>query len=349
MNARIKKIIKSFSAQKIDALLVTNDTNIKYLTEFPAADSWLLVTHKKTYYITDFRYVLEANKGLNGIPVIQYKESFYKTVFELCKSAKICSLGFDEFDLKVIEHQRLKSATRSIKLVKSYGIVEAVREIKEDSEIRLIKKALKVHEKALKMIKRHIKPGNTEQDVLDVLERFIKRERVGFSFDPIVASGPNSCLPHAHVTRRKIRQNEPVLLDMGIDVSGYKSDLTRMFFLGKISTLVKDINAHVKEAQLRAIAAIKPGVCIAEVDQAARNYLKEQNLSQYFGHALGHGVGLDIHENPRLAGTNTNILREGMVITVEPGVYLPNNFGIRLEEMVLVTAKGKRVLSDYIN
>jgi len=349
LNSRLKQLVRTFKNHSIDALLVSCDFNISYLTEFSASESWLLVTNKKAYYITDSRYILEVKKALKGIPVIQYTTSMIETLLQLVKKHKIKRLGFDQNEFSLARYNSFKSKKpKGLRLLQSYGLVEYLRESKEKKEIASIKKALKIHDQALRYIQRYIKPGYTELEVLLKLEQFVKKMGVGFSFDPIIASGVNSCFPHAKVTKRTIRNNEPVLLDMGIDVNGYKSDLTRMFFLGKITNLVKNVTNFVGEAQRLAIEKIKPGALISEVDLAARNYLKEKNLAKYFGHALGHGVGLDIHESPRISSNNTNILRAGMVITVEPAVYLPGKFGVRVEDMILVTKTGRVNLSDNI-
>ena len=170
-----------------------------------------------------------------------------------------------------------------------------------------------------------------------------------FLFNPIIASGPNSCHPHARVSDRMIRNNESVLLDFGIDINGYKSDLTRNFFLGRIAPRVSRVFDAVTRAQREAISLIKPGITTAQVDAQARKVLRKFGLAKYFSHSLGHGVGLDIHESPRLSCSSTSILEAGMVITVEPGVYIPNQFGIRVEDMVLVTQEGCEVLSGYYN
>lgn len=350
MNTRIKKLIQSFKQYKIDALLIQKDINIRYLTGFLAHESWLLVTAKKVYYITDFRYVLEAKKGLEGVVIKQYTDSFSKTLFEAVKAQRVKRLGFDETQFSVLRFKQLKKAApRSVRLVAANGIVEDIRAVKDAQELQLIRQALKVHSKAYKYMKSVIRPGLTEREVLIKLEKFVKSTGATFSFSPIVATGPNSCLPHAKITDRKIQRNDVVLLDMGIDIKGYKSDLTRMFFLGKIPKLVRQVNDAVAEAQRQAIKVIKPGISVAEVDQQARNYLEKHNLSRFFGHSLGHGVGLEIHENPRLSVRSNEVLKEGMVVTVEPGVYIPDQFGIRIEDMALVTKNGCEVLSDDIN
>ena len=350
MNSKLKKLAAEFDKNKIDALLVTKDINIRYLTGFAASDSWLLVCRKKVFYITDFRYVLEAKKGLKGVSVKQYKKSIYLKLFELLDSVKAQRVGFDEQCFTVAQYKVLKKFCPSaIKLCSANNLVEKFREIKSVEEVQYIREALSVHGKAYKFLEKVIKPGVSEKEVLWKLEGFIKTRCSGFSFDPIIASGVNSCYPHAHVTDRKIRQNEPVLVDMGMEINGYKSDLTRMFFLGRMPKLVRQVNDYVKESQRRAILKIKAGALVSEVDKSARGYLAKQRLAKYFGHALGHGVGLEIHEAPRLSQKSLEVLQEGMVVTVEPAVYIPEQFGIRIEDMVLVTKNGCEVLSDNID
>ena len=349
-NPRIRSALEIFAQHKIDALLVNRDVNIHYLTEFPAHESWLLITPRKTFYITDFRYILEAQKGLKGIGIVQYKKSLHETLWQLAEANKIKALGFDERHVTLAQYKILaKDKPRGIHLAPANGLVEDLREIKEKKEVDLIRQALRIHAEALEYIKDYIKPGATEQQVLFKLEMFVKAQGVDFSFSPIIASGPNSCFPHAKVSDRIIKNNECVMVDFGIDVKGYKSDLTRMFFLGRIPPLIKDTNTKVETAQRLAIDKIRAGIKISDVDKMARNSLAKHRLDKFFGHALGHGVGLDIHESPRLAQTNNALLKAGMVITVEPAVYIPNKFGIRIEDMVLVTEQKCEVLSGNID
>ena len=351
MNARLKKLVEDFSRHKnIDALLIVNDSNIRYLTQFPAAESWLLVTKSKAFYITDSRYVLEARQGLKGVSVKQYSLMPCATLCELCKQNKIRRLGFDERHTSYALWRKLKEfCPRNVKLIAATGLVESIREVKDEEEIVQIKNCLKLHYKAIDFMKKVVKPGLTERQVALKLEGFVKSHGALFSFSPIIASGPNSCFPHARPTDRVIRNNEGVLLDFGIDLNGYKSDLTRNFFLGRIAPRVKQVFEALTLAQREAIGLIKPGVSCSQVDAHARKVLRKFSLAKYFGHSLGHGVGLDIHESPRLSSQSTSILEPGMVVTVEPGVYIPGQFGIRVEDMVLVTKEGCEVLSGYYN
>ena len=351
MNTRLKNLVEDFSRHKnIDALLIVNDSNVRYLTRFPASESWLLVTKTKAFYITDSRYVLEARQGLKGIVVKQYSHMPCVTVFELCKQLKIRRLGFDERHTSFALWKKLKEfCPRNRKLIAATGLVETLREIKDDDEIAQVRECLKLHYKAIDFMKKVVKPGLTERQVALQLERFIKSKGAEFSFLPIIASGPNSCYPHARATDRVICNNETVLLDFGVDLKGYKSDLTRNFFLGRIAPRVKQVFDALTLAQREAIGMIKPGVRCSEIDAQARKVLRKFGLAKYFGHSLGHGVGLDIHESPRLSSQSPSVLEAGMIVTVEPGVYIPNQFGIRVEDMILVTKEGCEVLSGYYN
>ncbi len=350
MNTGLRKFVGLLDQNHLPAYIVTHDPNIRYLTGFPASESWLLVTREESFYITDFRYIEEAKKGLSGVKVKRYGRSIGEAVFELLKERRIKTLGFDDRYVSLALFKRLKKqCPSSINLVARNDLVENLRETKTSSEISLIKKALKVHAGALKYIKSVIRPGISEKEILFKLENYVRQKNVGFSFSPIIAAGPNSALPHAKVTDRRIKSNDIVLVDTGIDVNGYKSDLTRMFFLGKIPHLFLEMQATVRVAQQKAIAKIRAGVAASSIDYEARNYLAKNNLAKYFGHSLGHGVGLEIHEAPRMSETSKAILKENMVVTVEPAVYFPNKFGIRIEDMVLVKNNGCEVLSDHID
>lgn len=351
MNNRLKELCALLKKNNIDGILITKDINIAYLIDFPASESWLFITLKSMHYITDFRYIEEAQKGLNSsIKLIQFSKSHYDELFKLIEKYKLKRIGFDENETSVTQHKRLnKLCPKGVKMVGANGFVETLREVKDTHEVNQIKKALKIHHQALLYLKKIIKSGATEKEIFLKLEKFVKSKDAGFSFDPIIASGPNSALPHAHVTNRKFRTNEIVLLDMGIDYKGYKSDLTRIFFLGRISQSIREVYDSVDRAKKEAIKCIRAGVSCRKIDEVARKVLKENDLDKYFGHSLGHGVGLEIHEDPRLSQGSADILKEGMIVTVEPGVYLAGKFGVRLEDMVLVTKKGCKVLSDGID
>ncbi|MDP8265546.1 MAG: Xaa-Pro peptidase family protein [Candidatus Aceula meridiana] len=345
MNPRLKKFQDHLLKNNIDAFLVTKPIDISYLVDFPSEDSWLLVTRKEIFYITDARYTCEVQKHLKKIEVQQYTRSLTKHVAELALKKKIRRIGFDDRYLSVAQFCSLKKNIKKSRLITVNFLVEALRAIKTKKELFLIRKAIKINLKCYQYLGRIIKPGLTERKILDKLESYVKAQKVRFSFPPIIASGPHASYPHAKVTSRKLRRGEVLLVDLGIEVQGYKSDLTRMFFLGKIPESVKEAYRLVCQAQQCAILAIKPGQRADKIDKQARNFLKQNKLDKFFSHSLGHGIGLEVHENPTLSSKNRTILKEGMVLTVEPGVYLPDQFGIRVEDMVLVTAKGCKVLS----
>ena len=348
MSERLRKFQSLLSSHRLHSYIHTDDTNIKYLTGFPASESILLSFPTKSVYLTDSRYTEEAKNGLCGIRVEESSHDVYKSAFNILLQNNAQNVGFDDRHLSLNRYRQFqKACPKSIKLVCVNDLVETMRISKVKSELDQIHKCLRLNLDAYKYLKRVIRPGITEKDVLLKLENYVKPKGVGFSFDPIIASGPNSAFPHARVTNRRILNNEPVLVDMGIDINGYKSDLTRMFFLGKMTNLYKEIYFAVSQAQSKAISVIRAGAKAADVDFVARNYLESLGLAKYFGHSLGHGVGLDIHEAPRLSAQSGVILQEGMVITVEPGVYLPGKFGIRLEEMILVKKAGCQILSRF--
>jgi len=347
MTSRLIRIARLIKDNGLDAYLVTQDANIRYLTGFPAEESWLFVTVRGNFYLTDARYSLSARQGLKKVKVVELTKSLFDSFAQTARSARTKRIGFDERHLSVSHFKSLRKACpRGTRLIPCNNMVEDLREIKTPEEVRRIRACLKLNLEAYTHLSRVIRPGLTEREVLLSLEKFVKARKAGFSFDPIIAAGPNSCYPHAKVTDRKIRENEPVLVDMGIDIGGYKSDLTRMFFLGKIPPHVRRVTEIVRQAQSIAAQRIKPGVKAAEIDRAAREFLKSHNLARYFGHSLGHGVGLQIHERPWISQKGPAVLKEGMVFTLEPAVYIPNKFGIRIEDMVVVTKNGYKILSQ---
>src|SRR6185503_6767371 len=210
----------------------------RYLTDFPAKESWLLVGLKEVFYITDFRYMLEAQKGVQGVRVIQHTNSLPEKLFELVIQQKMKRVGFEAPYVSYQLWRRLRHlCPNGCKLLNTQHLVESLRECKEAEEIAKVKAALDIHEASFRYLKKVVQPGLTELAIALKLEQFVKSRAAGFSFDPIVASGPNSCFPHAKVTQRRVASNEIVLIDWGIDLQGYKSDLTRMFFLGRIPKL----------------------------------------------------------------------------------------------------------------
>lgn len=346
MITRLERFQQFLAATRMDAYLVTHDVDISYLAQYPSADSWLLVLPEKVLYLTDARYADQARHTFRGVKVCQYKQSLVEEVFHQLRHKKTKKVHFDSRHLSLaVFHKLKKSCPPGVKLVTRNGVVQEMRQVKEPSEVAQIRACLKLTWAGYAQLASLLRPGVSERDLLKALERFVWKKEVKFSFPPIIASGANAAWPHARVSDRKFLKNDLVLVDWGIDQGGYKSDLTRIFFLGKIPPLIKERYKILNEAQAAAIARIRPGVAAAEIDSEARKYLEKKKLARYFTHSLGHGVGLEVHEAPRISKTSPVILKEGMVFTVEPGIYFPGQYGLRIEDMVFVTQDGCEVLS----
>ncbi len=346
LKKKLRKLRRFLKKSRIDSILVTNPANVRYLSGFSGSDSWLFITKTQNFFISDFRYKLQAEQEIDSdfeIRILQ--DSIFLEVKKIADGAKIRSIYFEANNLTYNQYSRLKNTLKArITLEPSSGIIEKQRLIKNTSELAQIKKAMNITKKSLKTLSAFIRPGISELFLKNKLEQFLKENGAEKpAFDIIVASGPNAAMPHARATERKIGANEPVIIDVGADYNGYKSDLTRTFFSGKITQYIK-YQKVVAAAQDRAIKMIKPGITIRKIDAAAREVLKEAGLDSYFGHALGHGVGLDVHEAPVISNKNKKRLAMGMVFTVEPGIYIPGSGGIRIEDMVVVTEKGCEIL-----
>jgi Xaa-Pro aminopeptidase len=352
MNSRIRSILAKLKQQNLEGLIISCPANISYLTKSLSRDAYFLVSTKGNFYFTDSRYIEEAKNKLKGRAHLKKIDgSAFKLIADTCLDLGIRNIGFEERNLAYAEYKKIKESLKGkVYLIPTHSLIEDARQIKEPQEVENIKKALKITISALKFIKGFIAQGKREIEVVAELEHFIRYQGAsGSAFNIIVASGPNSSFPHHTPTQKRLGSKTPVLIDLGVDYLGYKSDLTRVFFLDKMSVLERKIYDIVLEAQGRAIKKIRPGERISEVDKAARQYIAQKGYAKYFGHNLGHGIGLEVHEEPHISARVDNFLKPGMVFTVEPAVYLPGRFGIRIEDAVLVTGKGCEVLSGTLN
>jgi Xaa-Pro aminopeptidase len=348
----LDKILNRLKEEGLDGIILSNLSNISYLVGFNASDAYLLLSTKGSVYFTDSRYTQEVGLKLKKpFSLKQINGSFFSCIAASALEIGLKKIGFEERYMPYAEYKKVKEVLKGqAYLIPTVNIVETLRQFKSSEEILKIKKALEITALSLDFTRSFIKPGIKELEVAAELERFIRYKGAQASaFDIIVASGPNSAYPHHRPTQRKLADGEPVLIDLGVDYSGYKSDLTRVFFLGKINNLGRKIYDIVLCAQGKAIKKIKAGEEIAKIDALSRNYIALKGYSKFFIHSLGHGIGLETHEAPSVSSHNDGLLKEGMVFTVEPGVYLPGKFGIRIEDMVLVTKKGCEVLSGSVN
>jgi Xaa-Pro aminopeptidase len=354
-HARRQKLRKSLKrdASGVEALLITDFTNVTYLTGFSGDDSALLVFQESGGYdavmLSDSRYAAQIGEECPGLEVrIRDRNmSMPEAIARILKSDKIGRLGVEGESMTIAGRQRLSDAAGSVELLPTNGLVEKLRELKDKDEIARIREAVRCAEKAFEVLRATLRPDKTEKQVADELEyQFRLFGAADRAFPTIVAVGPRAALPHAVPTGRRIGESDFVLIDWGADARMYKSDLTRILVTGRISPKLRRIHEIVLEAQTRAIEAIRPGVMTDEIDRIARKVIGDAGFGRQFGHGLGHGLGLEVHEAPRLDAKNPTILRSGMVVTVEPGIYLAGWGGVRIEDEVLVTRNGHEVLTS---
>ena len=272
-----------------------------------------------------------------------------KSIAEIIIKKGLKKVGFESGVMSVAEHKRLKKLLPGVTLKAAGGTVEESRVIKEPSEIKSIRRAIAVADKGFKDIEDNGVRGRSEADVAWSIERAVREHGAdGLSFDMIVASGARSALPHSSVSKNKIKQGSFIVVDMGVELDGYMSDETRTYVAGRATGRHKEIYAVVKDAHDKAISVVRPGIGAEAVDKAARDHIKKSGYGKYFAHGTGHGVGMDVHERPHVSPGSKDVLTDGMVITVEPGIYIPGFGGVRIEDMVLVTPGGHEVLTDGV-
>jgi Xaa-Pro aminopeptidase len=348
---RQKNLAAAMRGNRLDALLVTHLPNVRYLCGFTGTAGVLLVqaglrAHKVTFY-TDGRYSQQANAEVRGARVTVGKRSAFTEACEGARRAGIQSLGFEAEQLSYSSYQQLSQVVRGkIRLKPTAGMVEQLRLIKDADEISQIRASVLLAASLFQTALAVIKPGVAETQVAGELE--LQARRAGaekMSFDTIVASGTRSALPHGRASTQPIPAQGFIILDYGVILAGYCSDMTRTVHAGPVSRSHRRMYNAVREAQLASIAAVRPGAETGEVDRAGREVLKKAGLDAYFTHSTGHGVGIEVHEPPRLARDQTQKLVPGMVVTIEPGIYIPEEGGVRIEDMVLVTETGHEVLT----
>jgi len=348
---RITRLQQQLRRKKVDALLVTQPHNRRYLSGFTATDhdigessgALLIPARGKGLLLTDFRYRLQAELEVSHLEVKIYSRGLTALLKKLLVKLDFSALAFESDYMLHATHRSMKEAFRKkgIELVPVSGMIEKMRRIKDDKEIELIRSSVALNEQVFQEIFPTITVSHTEVEIALALEQAMRlRGASGPSFESIIASGDNSALPHAVPTGRKIAADRPLTIDMGLVLSGYCSDMTRTFVPGQIEKKYRKIHRIVRKAQLAGMAAIRAGASGKEVDRAARDVIAEAGYGEYFGHSLGHGVGLAVHEAPRLSTRSPDTLKAGMVVTVEPGIYIPGWGGIRLENMVLVLEDG---------
>lgn len=347
--ARRNKLCRLLKKNKVDGLLVTNFINVTYLTGFTGDDSYLLITQDDALLISDPRYSTQLADECPDLQLLirEPGTQMLPTVVETVTNASLERLGVEASSMTVGSYQKLDDELPSTDLVSTAGLVEELRVIKDKHEIDETRRACLQARRAFEVIRAGLTPDMSEKQVAADLEYQARRfGAVGLSFTPIVGVGPQSALPHATPSDKLIGSDEFVLIDWGANSGLYMSDLTRVLVTGKAPAKLKKIYEITLKAQMAAINAIRPGKKCQEIDAVARKIITKAGFGKQFGHGLGHGTGQEIHEAPRLAPNQDVELRPGMIVTVEPGIYLPGFGGVRIEDDILVTKTGHEVLSD---
>jgi len=354
---RIRRLQKAMQKENIDTLMVSIQENRRYISGFTGEDTQLdesagalFLTENRLVLATDSRYETQARSEAPLFEVFCYRKGLAKSLPEILKSFKTERLGFESVRLSVQElhkiEDQLKKKKIQVVLVPVEDLVEKQREIKSAAEIAAIQRALRLAEEAFQRTVPILKPGITEKEAAWGLEKEMRQAGAeGVSFPIIVAFGENSALPHAVPGGRNLKPGEPILFDWGARLDGYCSDISRSFCIGKPNAFFKKVYQAVRDAQEKAVEAIRPGATTKDIDHIARSLIDRRKFKGRFGHGLGHGVGLAIHEAPRLGPIKDDTLLPGMVFTVEPGIYIPNWGGIRLENMVVVKKDHVHVLN----
>lgn len=346
---RLQKLRDILAEKQLDAILITDPINRRYLSGFTGSAGALVITPSQAFLVTDFRYWSQAAQQAPDFELIKLgpSASYVKeTLYELLGRLGAQRIGFESTNITYDQYEEWFAPAEGVEFVPTKGIVEGLRAVKDADEIALIKRAIAISDAAYAHIKTFIKPGMTEREVAWELECFIRTHGAdATSFPLIVASGPNGAMPHAVTSERVIRKGDAVVIDMGAMVNGYCSDLTRTLYLGEPDQKFREVYDLVLRAQLAAEKGIRPGMKGAEADAIARTIIAEAGYVEQFGHGLGHGVGMAVHEMPGLGQQSENILEPGAIITVEPGLYIPEWGGVRIEDMVCVTSDGVEVLT----
>lgn len=344
---RIKLFQKKIIKENIESFLISNPLNYKYLCGLENAEGFLLILAEKSYFLTDFRYIEALNILDLDIEVVNYKGCICKVLVELLKAQKVSSLAF-ESSIVYILYKRLNDYLKDFNINFFFGpqICEILRMIKTEDELALIRKSAEINDIIFKHVISKIKANITELDLKNELEFALRKEgAASSSFDLTVISGKRTSFPHGIASKKKIVYNEPILFDIGVVYKGYASDMTRMVYLGDPSEAFLKIYSIVKASQDIGLKTIKSGLKANAVDHSVRDFINKTGYGKEFGHSTGHGVGLYIHERPNISIKSDDVLKPNMVFTIEPGIYVENKFGIRIEDLVILHDDSVEILS----
>ena len=348
MKNRIEKIRDMMEKKDLDGLLVEKSVNRFYLTGFTGTAGRVLFTPENNYFITDFRYTEQANSQTEGYEIKEINRKVPEKIADILKEDKVEKLGFEAKEVSYHTYKDYKEKFgENVEMISTKDLVQKIRLVKEKSEIEKIKKAIEITDKAFEHILDYIEVGKTEKEIALELEYFMKKQGgEKNAFDFIVASGKRSSMPHGVASDKKIEYGDFVTMDFGTFYQGYCSDMTRTIVVGEASEKQKDIYNKVLEAHNAVIEQIKPGMTGKEADAIARDIITDAGYEDNFGHGLGHGIGVEVHEGPRASYTSDNEIKPGMLVTDEPGIYIADWGGVRIEDDLLITDDGCKPLNN---
>jgi Xaa-Pro aminopeptidase len=343
---RLEEVKQSIVQSRLRGLLVTSLPNIRYLTGFTGSNALLFISPETDIFITDTRYRMQAANEVKGFRVLIASGSLNEILSQKIGDTGRGKIGFEASALSVSAHSVLKKSLRKTTLVPLAGVVEKIRALKDEDEILNIRRAASITDKVFNKILAILKPGVRELEIAAEVAYWHKSLGAeSDAFETLVASGARGALPHARPSEKKIRKSEMVTIDLGCRVEGYHCDMTRTVSVGRPSAELRKIHTVVLEAQQRSLDKSFPGTPVKVLDGAARGHIRKQGYGKYFTHSLGHGIGLEVHEMPRVSAKSTEILKSEFVITVEPGIYVPGLGGVRIEDDVIIREQGCELLS----
>jgi len=343
MEYRLTILRQKIKKEEVEAFLIKERQNVFYLT-YCWIEGRILLSDREKFFITTPLFAEEAkSRLLNDWQIVIQKDSFEENIFEICKGLKIKRVGFEASHFSFTEYKKLEEI-KEIEWVPLFELIENQRAVKDKKELSWIKKALGVSRSAFDYLESRLEPGITEKDLSIEVINFLRRNADEEAFPPIILFGERTSLPHGRPTERRLKKNEIVLLDLGAKVGGYCSDLTRTIFFGRVKRKWQEIHHLITEVQEEAIKKIKPGVHCSYIDRIIRERIRETGYGEEFLHGTGHGVGLAVHELPSITAKSKGVLKTGMVFTLEPGIYLEGEGGVRIEEMIIVSEEGGKIL-----
>lgn len=343
---RITKLRQSLLEQELDGILISQPENRRYLSGFTGSAGWLVISAERSILITDFRYFEQVGREAPEFELARIKTRPADLLPEILADLELQRLGFESQDVTMDQWTTLDAAVEGVEWVPLKDTVETIRAVKEESEIEALRRSTALNDAAFAYLLDVIQPGMTEQEAAWQIESYMRTHGASkVAFDLIVAAGPNGALPHARARDHAIQPGEPIVIDIGCVLDGYCSDMTRTICLGKPSPKYLEVWDVVLQAQEAALAATHAGVSGVEADAAARDLITEAGYGPYFGHGLGHGVGLAVHEGPRASRLSEDTFEPGMSLTIEPGIYLPGEFGVRIEDLVIIREEAVEVLT----